>query len=98
MSQEIFPAELPERLTKECSRQALLAHEALKLGGYSRVDFRLTPAEELFCLEVNTLPGLTATSLLPQAARAAGLEFPDLCERICRTARLGRRKEPSEGR
>jgi D-alanine-D-alanine ligase len=55
----------------------------------------LTPAGELFCLEVNTLPGMTATSLLPQAARAAGIEFPDLCERICRTARLGRHKELS---
>jgi D-alanine-D-alanine ligase len=95
MSQEIFPADLPSALTGECGRLALLAHEALKLGGYSRVDFRLTPAAELFCLEVNTLPGMTATSLLPQAARAAGIEFPDLCERICRTARLGRLKEPS---
>jgi D-alanine-D-alanine ligase len=95
MSQEIFPADLPSALAGECGRLALLAHEALKLGGYSRVDFRLTPAGELFCLEVNTLPGMTATSLLPQAARAAGIEFPDLCERICRTARLGRLKEPS---
>ena len=83
------------RLAGECGRLALLAHDALKLGGYSRVDFRLTPAGELFCLEVNTLPGMTATSLLPQAARAVGIEFPDLCERICRTARLGRLKEPS---
>ena len=95
MSQEIFPADLSPATEAECGRLALLAHEALKLGGYSRVDFRLTPAGELFCLEVNTLPGMTATSLLPQAARAAGIEFPDLCERICRTARLGRHKEPS---
>jgi D-alanine-D-alanine ligase len=95
MSQEIFPADLPPAVTGECGRLGLLAHEALKLGGYSRVDFRLTPAGELFCLEVNTLPGMTATSLLPQAARAVGIEFPDLCERICRTARLGRLKEPS---
>ena len=96
MSQEIFPADLPSAVAGECGRLALLAHEALKLGGYSRVDFRLTPAGELFCLEVNTLPGMTATSLLPQAARAVGIEFPDLCERICRTARLGRLKEPSQ--
>ena len=95
MSQEIFPADLPAPVSAECCRLALLAHEALKLGGYSRVDFRLTPGGELFCLEVNTLPGMTATSLLPQAARAAGIDFPDLCERICRTARLGRPKEPS---
>lgn len=95
MSQEIFPADLPPTMAAECGRLALLAHHALKLGGYSRVDFRLTPAGDLFCLEVNTLPGMTATSLLPQAARAVGIEFPDLCERICRTARLGRLKEPS---
>jgi D-alanine-D-alanine ligase len=90
MSQEIFPADLSAAVAAECSRLSLLAHEALKLGGYSRVDFRLTPAGELFCLEVNTLPGMTATSLLPQAARAVGIEFPDLCEKICRVARRGR--------
>jgi D-alanine-D-alanine ligase len=95
MSQEIFPADLPAPLAAECGRLALLAHETLKLGGYSRVDFRLTPGDELFCLEVNTLPGMTATSLLPQAARAVGIDFPDLCERICRTARAGRLREPS---
>ncbi len=95
MSQEIFPADIPEPIAEECRRLGLAAHEALKLGGYSRVDFRLTPAGEVFCLEVNTLPGMTATSLLPQSARAVGIEFPDLCERICRTARLGRLKEPS---
>ncbi|MBA3318539.1 MAG: D-alanine--D-alanine ligase [Gemmatimonadales bacterium] len=95
MSEEIFPADLPGPVARECQRLALLVHEALKLGGYSRVDFRLTPAGEAFCLEVNTLPGMTATSLLPQSARAAGIEFPDLCERICRTAQLGRLQEPS---
>jgi D-alanine-D-alanine ligase len=93
MSQEIFPAALPPAVTAECRRLGLLAHEALKLGGYSRVDFRLTPAGELFCLEVNTLPGMTATSLLPQAARAGGIDFPELCERICRAARRGRVKD-----
>ncbi|MGH7500003.1 MAG: D-alanine--D-alanine ligase family protein [Gemmatimonadales bacterium] len=95
MSQEIFPADLPEPFAAECGRLSLLAHEALKLGGYSRVDFRLTPAGDLFCLEVNTLPGMTATSLLPQAARAVGIEFPELCERICQAARLGRAVEPA---
>ena len=95
MSEEIFPADLPDPVARECQRLALLAHQALKLGGYSRVDFRLTPGGEAFFLEVNTLPGMTATSLLPQSARAAGIEFPDLCERICRTAQLGRLQEPS---
>ena len=95
LAQEIFPADLPEAVSAECGRLSLLAHEALKLGGYSRVDFRLTPAGDLFCLEVNTLPGMTATSLLPQAARAAGIEFPELCERICRAARRARVEDPS---
>ncbi|MGH7509079.1 MAG: D-alanine--D-alanine ligase family protein [Gemmatimonadales bacterium] len=95
MSQEIFPADLPAAVSAECERLSLLAHEALKLGGYSRVDFRLTPAGDLFCLEVNTLPGMTATSLLPQAARAVGIEFPELCQRICRAARRGRVEDPS---
>jgi D-alanine-D-alanine ligase len=95
MSEEIFPADLPPDLTLQCQRLAVLAHEALKLGGYSRVDFRLTPDAQAFCLEVNTLPGMTATSLLPQSARAVGIEFPDLCERICRAARPGRPRETS---
>ena len=87
MSQEIFPAKLPAEIADECARLSLLAHGVLKLGGYSRVDFRLTPDGQLFCLEVNTLPGLTATSLLPQAAKAAGIDFAALCDRISRAAR-----------
>jgi D-alanine-D-alanine ligase len=95
MSEEIFPADLPGEIARECQRLAVLAHEALKLGGYSRVDFRLTQDGQAFCLEVNTLPGMTATSLLPQSARAVGIDFPDLCERICRAARPGRSRETS---
>jgi D-alanine-D-alanine ligase len=90
MSQEIFPADLPGPVAAECARLSLLAHNALKLGGYSRVDFRLTPRGEILCLEVNTLPGMTATSLLPQAARAVGIDFPELCDRICRISRSAR--------
>jgi D-alanine-D-alanine ligase len=88
MSEEIFPADLSPALTADCQQQALAAHRALKLGGYSRVDFRLTPEGALSCLEVNTLPGMTATSLLPQSARAVGIAFPELCDRICRSARI----------
>jgi D-alanine-D-alanine ligase len=90
MSEEIFPADLDPVIAAESQRLSLLAHRALKLGGYSRVDFRLTPGGQLFCLEANTLPGLTAMSLLPRAASAAGIEFADLCERICRAARRPR--------
>ncbi|MEZ4454967.1 MAG: D-alanine--D-alanine ligase [Gemmatimonadales bacterium] len=89
MAEETFPADLAEAVAGECQRLAQAAHAALKLGGYSRVDFRLTPAGELMCLEVNTLPGMTATSLMPQSARAVGIEFAALCERICLAARAG---------
>ncbi|HEY7681972.1 MAG TPA: D-alanine--D-alanine ligase [Gemmatimonadales bacterium] len=93
MSEEIFPAALTEEVTRECQRLGLRAHRALKLGGYSRVDFRLTPDGRLLCLEVNTLPGMTATSLLPQSAGVLGIDFAELCDRICRTARRPERTE-----
>ncbi len=96
MSEEIFPADLPAAVTSECRRLGVLAHQTLKLGGYSRVDFRLTPEGQLLCLEVNTLPGMTATSLLPQSAKAVGIEFAELCDRICRTARIVHGREHPE--
>ena len=87
MSEEIFPAKLDTKLARSLQALALTAHRALKLGGYSRIDFRLSPDGDIFCLEANTLPGVTRTSLFPQAARAAGIEFPELCERLCQLAR-----------
>jgi len=87
MSEEIFPARLDTSVARQLQELALAAHRALKLGGYSRIDFRLSPEHDIFCLEANTLPGMTRTSLLPQAARAAGIDFPELCERICQLAR-----------
>jgi D-alanine-D-alanine ligase len=89
MCQEIFPAQIPAMVAEEAQRLALRAHRALKLRGYSRVDFRLTEDLELFCLEVNTLPGMTATSLMPQSAAAVGIDFATLCERICELALEG---------
>ena len=89
MSEEIFPAKLPADVAAECCRLGVLAHQALKLGGYSRVDFRLTPAGELVCLEANALPGMTATSLLPQSAAAVGIPFAELCERVCHAGKSG---------
>ncbi|MES2305078.1 MAG: D-alanine--D-alanine ligase [Gemmatimonadota bacterium] len=86
MSEEIFPADISETVAWEVQRLGVAAHMALKLKGYSRVDFRLSPSGKLYCLEVNTLPGMTATSLLPQSAAAAGIDFPSLCERICELA------------
>lgn len=87
MSEETFPAKIETRLARQLQEYALMAHRALKLGGYSRIDFRVSPEGDIFCLEANSLPGMTRTSLLPQAAQAAGIAFPELCERICRLAR-----------
>ncbi len=86
MAEEVFPADLPAEVATEAERLALATHRALKLGGYSRVDFRLDSDGGLWCLEANTAPGMTAASLLPKAGRAAGLSFPELCDRICRLA------------
>ena len=85
-AEEIFPAPLSEELTSEVQRLGLLAHRALKLECYSRIDFRLAADGRIYCLEANTLPGMTATSLLPQSAAAVGIDFPELCERICQLA------------
>lgn len=81
---EIFPADLPDHVAAAAQDAALRVHRALKLEGYSRTDFRLDANGQLWCLEVNTLPGMTATSLLPQSAAACGISFVELCERICR--------------
>lgn len=92
MADEVFPADLPPAVRDESQRQGLLAYQALKLEGCARVDFRLRPDGGLFCLEANTLPGMTATSLVPQAAVAAGITFPELCERIALDAIVARGK------
>jgi D-alanine-D-alanine ligase len=85
MTEYFCPAPLDEELTAQMQAYALRAFKVLKLRGYARVDFILA-REQLFCLEANTLPGMTATSLLPKAAKAAGIEYPELCERIVRLA------------
>jgi D-alanine-D-alanine ligase len=89
-AQEIFPADLSERDAERVRELGLAAHRALKLASYSRVDFRMDPDGGLWCLEANTLPGLTAGSLLPKSAAAVGISFPELCERICRGGLVGR--------
>lgn len=96
-AEEIFPAELTEEQTRSVRDLALRAHRALKLEGFSRVDFRMDAEGGLWCLEVNTLPGMTRTSLLPQSAAAAGIGFPELCDRICRLALERHRKRRSSG-
>lgn len=93
MAQEIFPADLPEPQAESLQSLALAAHRALRLDDYSRVDFILDGNGTAWCLEANALPGMTANSLLPKAAKAAGIDFPDLCDRIV-TLAANRRKRP----
>ncbi|MFI5144355.1 MAG: D-alanine--D-alanine ligase [Ignavibacteria bacterium] len=78
----ICPAELPAELSGEIRSRALAAHNSLMCKAYSRVDFRLNPKNEFYCLEVNTLPGMTELSLVPKAAKAVGISFSDLLNRI----------------
>jgi D-alanine-D-alanine ligase len=89
-AREVFPADIPAAEAAILQRHALAAHHALKLGAYSRVDFRRDAAGAFWCLEANSLPGLTATSLLPQAAKAAGMDFPALLAKICAGAVRGK--------
>lgn len=81
--EEICPANIEEDLEKEMSKLALKVHKALHLGYYSRIDFRVDNKGNIYCLEANTLPGMTPTSLLPQEAQAAGISYENLCEMIC---------------
>lgn len=85
MTEYLCPAPLDEEVVAQIQAYALRAFKVLKLRGYARIDFILAK-EQLWCLEANTLPGMTATSLLPKAAAAAGIPFPDLCERIVQLA------------
>lgn len=76
------PADLSPATTQKVQAAALAAHRALGVEVYSRVDVLLDADECPFVLEVNTIPGMTSSSLLPKAARAVGIEFPELCSRI----------------
>lgn len=87
MAEEFVPTDLTAAQVARVQEEAVRAFRALKLRGYARVDFRMDAMGDFYCLEANTLPGMTATSLLPQAAAAAGLAFPELCERIVALAR-----------
>jgi D-alanine-D-alanine ligase len=86
MATEEFPAKISPEATERVQKQALAAFKSLKLKGYARIDFRLTTEGEFYCLEANTLPGMTELSLIPQGAAAMGIKFPELCERIVKLA------------
>jgi D-alanine-D-alanine ligase len=86
MSEHFFPARIPEAVYKRTLDAGLAAHHAIGCRGYSRVDFIVDDNGTPYILEVNTLPGMTATSLLPDIARGVGISFPDLVEEILRLA------------
>jgi len=86
MSEYIVPANIPEEVAEKAKQQALIAFQSLGCEGYARVDFRMNSNNELFCLEVNTLPGMTPTSLVPKAAKAVGISFEELISKIIQQA------------
>ena len=83
-TEEICPADIPKDVAERAAELSLRAFEVLRLRGYARFDFLMDEDGSLWCLEANTLPGMTPTSLLPQAAQAAGISYGELCERIIR--------------
>jgi D-alanine-D-alanine ligase len=98
MAAEIFPADIPVGLARRIQELALRVHRVLRLEDFSRVDFIVDGQGGVWCLEANNLPGMTANSLLPKAARAAGIGFPELCDRIARLAMERRaRRSPARG-
>ena len=88
---ETCPAELSEELTARMQQYALDAYNALRLDSYGRIDVMMDENENIYCLEANTLPGMTPTSLLPQEAAALGIDFASLCEKLIEVS-LRRRK------
>ena len=83
---ETCPAQLSEEKTREMQGYAEKAFQALRLKNYARMDFMMGQEGDIYCLEANTLPGMTPTSLLPQEAAAIGMDFEELCEKILQTA------------
>ena len=92
-SQHICPAPLDDAIAETMQAYAVAAHKSLGCSGVSRTDFILDEAARPWILETNTLPGMTETSLLPDAARAAGIPFPALCERLIDYAFEAKNKE-----
>ncbi|MCP3891342.1 MAG: D-alanine--D-alanine ligase [Desulfobulbaceae bacterium] len=89
-SEEICPAKISEAITRQVQEYAIIAHKALRLNGYSRTDMMLAEDESVYLLETNTIPGMTETSLMPQAAAAYGLPFPQFLERLIELGMEGR--------
>ncbi|MEJ2103049.1 MAG: D-alanine--D-alanine ligase [Ignavibacteriaceae bacterium] len=86
MSEYIVPAKIPDEISKRAQQLALKAFHSIGCDGYARVDFRFSDEGVLYCLEVNTLPGMTPLSLVPKAAKAVGISFEELIKRIIEQA------------
>jgi D-alanine-D-alanine ligase len=82
MSEYIVPANIPEEISKQLQNTSLQAFKALECEGYARIDFRLSPENKFYLLEINTLPGMTSLSLVPKMAKAIGMSFEDLIDKI----------------
>jgi D-alanine-D-alanine ligase len=92
LTEHVYPAQVPDEITEACKRIALEAHKLLGCKGTSRSDFRWDDSmgvEGLFLLEVNTQPGMTPLSLVPEQARHLGISYPELCQRIVDEALQG---------
>ena len=97
-SEEICPARISKEVTAQAQQHAVVAHKALRLRGYSRTDMILDAHGSLYLLETNTIPGMTATSLMPQAAAVHGLSFSKFLELLIELGLEGRSKEAGKGR
>ena len=78
----VCPAELSRELTEKMQKLAEKAYAAIGCEPYARIDIMMDQNENMYCLEINTLPGMTSTSLIPDEARAVGIDYPTLCEKI----------------
>ena len=81
---ETCPAEISPELTEKMQHYAEAGAKALCIEGYARFDFMMKENGDMYCLEANTLPGMTPTSLIPQEAKVLGIDYPDLCEELIR--------------
>lgn len=91
MSEYFVPADIPDNIFDNLQNQAVLAFNSLRCRVYGRVDFRLNEANIPYCLEVNTLPGMTETSLVPKMAAAVGISFEELIDRIIKVSLNGKK-------
>lgn len=95
---ETCPAQLSDEQTRQMQEYACKGCEVLGIRGYVRLDFMMNGEGKMYCLEANTLPGMTPTSLLPQEAAVLGMSFADLCEELIRISLKKYQQEPGEER